>query len=54
MDTYLGPKGYTIPKALLSVEQQKKIKGDLTIKPYIPGAPGANNAPTFPAFRESA
>ena len=26
MDTYLGPKGYTIPKALLSVEQQKKIK----------------------------
>ena len=54
MDTYLGPKGYTIPKASLSVEQQKKIKSDLTIKPYVPGAPGANNAPTFPAFRESA
>ena len=54
METYLGTKGYTIPKASLSVEQQKNIKNDLTIKPYVPGAPGANNAPTFPAFRESA
>jgi len=51
--TYLGQKGYTIPKNKLSIEQQQKIRNDLTIKPYLPGSPVANNAPGFPAFRES-
>jgi superfamily II DNA or RNA helicase len=53
MNTYLGQKGYTIPKNEISIEKQKQIKTDLTIRPFIPGAPpGTQN--TFPAYRESA
>jgi superfamily II DNA or RNA helicase len=54
MNTYLGQKGYTISKSELTAEQQKKIREDLTIKPYVPGAPGSTNLSTFPAYRESA
>ena len=53
MNTYLGQKGYTISKSEITVEQQKKIRDDLTIKPYVPGAPGSTNLSTFPAYRES-
>jgi superfamily II DNA or RNA helicase len=52
--TYLGQKGYTILKNDLSIKQQIKIKNDLTVKPYVGGTIGAaNNALTFPAYRES-
>jgi superfamily II DNA or RNA helicase len=52
MNTYLGQKGYTIAKNEISIEKQKQIKTDLTIRPFIPGAPpGTQN--TFPAYRES-
>jgi len=51
---YLGQKGYTLLKSGLSVEQQKRIKADLSVRPYVPGAPsGAGAGATFPAFRES-
>lgn len=53
LNTYLGQKGYTIPKNELTIEEQKKIRNDLTIKPYTPGAPGSNSEKTFPAYRES-
>ena len=52
MNTYLGNKGYTIPKNELTIEQQKQIRSELTIKPYVPGSPGTSL--TFPAYRESA
>ena len=52
MNTYLGQKGYTIPKNELTVAQQVKIRDELTIKPYTMGAP-TNDAKTFPAYRES-
>ena len=51
MNTYLGQKGYTILKSEISVELQKQIKSDLTIRPYTLGAPPSQN--TFPAYRES-
>jgi len=51
--TYLGKKGYTILKNEISIEQQIKIKNDLTVKPYIGGNIGTNNVITFPAYRES-
>ena len=51
MNTYLGQKGYTILKSEISVELQKQIKTDLTIRPYTPGAPPSQNS--FPAYRES-
>ena len=47
INSYLGQKGYTISKNEISVEKQKKIRNDLTIKPYVPGTPNANNQPTF-------
>lgn len=53
MRTYLGQKGYTIPKNELTIEQQKQIRTDLTIKPYTPGAPGGGGEKNFPAYRES-
>ena len=52
--TYLGQKGYTILKSEINVEQQKQIRNDLTVKPYVAGSIGsANNVITFPAYRES-
>jgi len=51
--TYLGQKGYTILKKDLNVEAQKKIRNDLTIKPFVMGSPVTNNTTTFPAYRES-
>ncbi len=53
MNTYLGQKGYTILKNELTIEKQNKIRNDLTIKPYTPGAPGTNDKVTYPAYRES-
>ena len=53
INTYLGQKGYTIPKNELSIEKQKQLRNDLTIKPFIMGSPLNNNQSTFPAYRES-
>ena len=53
LNTYLGQKGYTIPKNELTIEQQKQIRNDLTIKPYTHNAIGASETKTFPAYRES-
>ena len=52
INTYLGQKGYTIPKSEISVKLQNFIKDQLMVRPYVPGAPIANTN-TFPAFRES-
>jgi superfamily II DNA or RNA helicase len=51
-NTYLGQKGYTIHKNELSIEQQKQIRNDLTIKPFVMGSP-LNDQKSFPAYRES-
>jgi hypothetical protein len=53
LNTYLGQKGYTISKNELTIEQQKQIRTDLTIKPYTQGGMGANDQKVFPAYRES-
>ena len=55
INTYLGQKGYTITKNELTIEQQKQIRNDLTIKPFIMGSPLNNSEgnKTFPAYRES-
>ena len=52
MNTYLGQKGYTIPKNALTLEQQKAIRLELTVEPFIMGAP-VNGAKSFPVYRES-
>ena len=53
INTYLGQKGYTIPKNEISIEKQNQIKKDLMVRPYTPGAPGNGGETTFPAYRES-
>ena len=53
INTYLGQKGYTIPKNEITAEQEKKIRNDLTIKPFVMGSPMNNDQKTFPAYRES-
>ena len=53
LNTYLGQKGYTIHKNEITIEKQKEIRNDLTIKPFVMGAPINNNQKTFPVYRES-
>jgi superfamily II DNA or RNA helicase len=53
INTYLGKKGYTLFKNELSIETQKQLRNDLTIKPFIMGAPINSNESTFFAYRES-
>ena len=53
INSYLGQKGYTLLKKELTIEQQKQIRNDLTIKPYVGGAIGNTNPVTYPAYRES-
>lgn len=50
LNTYLGQKGYTISKNELTIEQQKQIRNELTIKPFTHGS---MEQKTFPAYRES-
>ena len=52
-NTYIGNKGYTIPKNNLTVEQQKQIRNDLMIKPRVHGIGLMSNQTSFPAYRES-
>jgi len=53
LNTYLGQKGYTIPKNELTIEQQKQIRTDLTIKPFSHPGMGSNDQKIFPVYRES-
>jgi len=53
LNTYLGQKGYTIHKSELTVEEQKNIRAELTIKPFTNSGIGGNNQKTFPVYRES-
>lgn len=49
--SYLGQKGYTIPKTKLNVKEQVKLRESLTVKPYLPSCLGQTNP--FPVYRES-
>jgi superfamily II DNA or RNA helicase len=53
LNTYLGQKGYTLSKNELTIVQQKQIRNDLTIKPFVMGSPMNNSQKTFPSYRES-
>ena len=49
--TYLGPKGYTIYKEHISIQEQQFIRTELNVKPYVPKSMGKVEA--FPIYRES-
>jgi len=54
--SYLGKKGYTVPKDVLSTEELEFIKTDLVLKPFVPGCgygvPAGDEA-AFPVYREN-
>ncbi len=52
LNTYIGPKGYTVYKSELTADEIQRVKTALTVKPYTPGITLATTA-TFPAYRES-
>lgn len=52
INTYLGPKGYTILKNDISAKLQYFIRDQLTVKPFVPGSP-VNANTSFPVYRES-
>ena len=52
LNTYLGPRGYTIPKSELSEIQLKDIRKTLTVRP-VTGAFGAADTVEYPIYRES-
>jgi superfamily II DNA or RNA helicase len=55
LNTYLGQKGYSIPKSELTLDEQILIRRHLVAKPFVPGAPGMGKGPStiFPIYRES-
>jgi superfamily II DNA or RNA helicase len=54
---YIGQKGYTIPKSILSKSDEDQIKKELFVRPIVKGvqygAPGGGDA-AFPVYRENA
>ena len=52
VSTYLGPKGYTIYKECLDGKEQRVLKDELNVRPFIPKAP--IQPPPYPVFKESA
>ena len=56
LKSYIGKKGYTIPKAELPKGEEEFLKKDLFLKPFVPGAQFGNpNDPSaaFPVYREN-
>lgn len=51
ISTYLGQKGYTVFKECLDGKEQRTIRSDLNVRPYIPKSP--IQPPSYPVFRES-
>lgn len=51
VSTYLGSMGYTIYKECLDGKEQRVIKDELNVRPYIPKAPF--QPPAYPVFKES-
>ena len=49
--SYLGPKGYSIYKNSITVNEQQFIRKELSVKPYIPQS--TIQPPSFEIFRES-
>ena len=50
--TYLGPKGYSIKKKFISIEEQHQIRKELNVLPFVPKTSMSKPHP-FPVYRES-
>ena len=49
--TYLGQKGYSIYKDNISIDEQRWLRDELTVRPFVPKSPVP--APSFPIYLES-
>ena len=49
---YLGPKGYSIRKEILSVDEQCDLRDELTVQAFVPKNSIQKTTP-FPIYRES-
>tara|TARA_B100000902_G_C27302585_1_gene913673 strand:- start:383 stop:1831 length:1449 start_codon:yes stop_codon:yes gene_type:complete len=49
--TYLGQKGYSIYKENISIDEQRWMRDELMVRPYVPKSPVP--APSFPIYLES-
>lgn len=49
--TYLGQKGYSIYKESIGIEEQRWLREELTVRPFVPKSPVP--APSFPIYMES-
>ncbi len=52
VNKYLGPKGYSIRKSCLNIDEQIQIRDELTVKPFVPKNSIQQSNP-FPIYRES-
>lgn len=54
--SYIGRKGYTIPKEMLTTEEYALLREELTVKPMVfgPAGPGKTEETVFPVYRENA
>ena len=50
--TYIGPKGYSIRKENMPIQEQELIRKELTVLPFVPKTSIAQPTP-FPVYRES-
>jgi len=52
--SYIGKKGYTIPKTVIPEKELTFLKADLYLKPLVPGPAFAQTTePAFPVYREN-
>ena len=54
--SYIGKKGYTIPKTEISKKEEEFLKRDLFVKPIVPGMQFGNpgdESSAFPVYREN-
>lgn len=51
VSTYLGQKGYTIYKECLDGKEQRTLRDELNVRPFIPKSP--IQPPAYPVYRES-
>ena len=50
--TYLGPKGYTIKKEYIEIDELNLLRKELTVSAYVPKSSIAKPTP-FPIYRET-
>ena len=50
--SYIGPKGYSIKKKLISVEEQRIIRKELDVAPFVPKSSPVRPK-SFAVYRES-